>query len=275
MLRQLASRLVRSALVAAPDALLTPLSPQLVRRLAPERIITPDLLARVWPDLDHTARARLHTAITTRALRTLMAESFMRHGEPLSRHVRLVGERPTGPAILLNWHLGACRLARPALRAAGLKPLLISAFATHDPDLAYLGPESRVDERAAVALRALRQLRAGGLVMTMGDGPMGDRAVPVSVLGHTPRMRVGPATLAHLSRAPVHPVSATWLDAPNRHGEVLGHPALDLPYTIARDAFVEAASQRFAAWLDAHLRATPVALTGVHCDWLLGVSSPR
>jgi lauroyl/myristoyl acyltransferase len=270
-----ASALVRPALVRAPAPLASWLSGPILRHYAPERMVTEDKLARVFPTLGPAEVGRLRRALWTRSLRSLLAYSFIRHEEWafLRGRVRVSGLEllPEGAAILLNWHLGASRVARHALRWSGRESLVITAAAREEDDagVAYIGRESRVEERAAVALRALRHLRAGGLVMVMGDGPMGERAVPVPVLGQTPRMRLGVVTLAQLAKVPVHPITATWEE--DRRIHVRLHPALPLPFDAPPARFLERAAAVMAAWLERHLRASPLVLTAYHVDWLLGV----
>lgn len=271
-----ASAVVRHALLHGPEPVLAVVGEPLLRRYSPRWLVAPGHLERLFPALDARQLAGLRRRIHARALRKLMAYSLVRHREwrALEGLLEVSGleHRPSGGAILLSWHLGLGALIKHALGARGWRPSVLSAVqgAATYPDTIYVGQDSDVRARASAGLVVLKALRAGRAVLVAGDGPMGAGHEVVSALGQTPRMRVGAATLAHMARVPIVPVSSSWADARVR---VRVHPALALPYDAAREAFVPVACQAIASWLERWLEREPEVLSAYHIDWLLGAET--
>ena len=66
----------------------------------------------------------------------------------------------------------------------------------------------------------LDRLRAGGLVCLVGDRDLSAHGIPVEFFGEATSMPAGPAMLALLSGAPVHPVTL-WYSQDRAHARVL------------------------------------------------------
>jgi KDO2-lipid IV(A) lauroyltransferase len=96
-----------------------------------------------------------------------------------------------------------------------------------------------------------RRLKEGRLVPLMGDRDIGRNGVAVDLFGEPASLPAGPAVLALLTGAPVHPVSL-WYDGPMATGRV--HPRVDVPEAGTRDEKVLAVTQGIANAFEAGIR---------------------
>jgi KDO2-lipid IV(A) lauroyltransferase len=108
----------------------------------------------------------------------------------------------------------------------------------------------------------VRRLRAGGFVPLLADRDLTDHGVPVTLFGERARMAAGPATLALVTGAALHPVSIHYerlrRGAPARWGTVIRfHPEVEVPESSSRPEQVTAMTQACADALAAGIAAHP------------------
>lgn len=108
----------------------------------------------------------------------------------------------------------------------------------------------------------VRRLRKGGLVPLLADRDLTATGVPVRLFGETARMAAGPASLALLTGAALHPVSIHYerlpAGSPARWGIVVHfHPEVPVPATGSRAERIAAMTQACADALAAGIAAHP------------------
>lgn len=108
----------------------------------------------------------------------------------------------------------------------------------------------------------VRRLRKGGFVPLLADRDLTATGVPVSLFGETARMAAGPASLALLTGAALHPVSIRYerlpAGAPARWGTVVHfHPEVRVPEDGDRAERIAAMTQACADALAAGIAAHP------------------
>ncbi len=168
------------------------------------------------------------------------------------------------PAILAGWHFRTHYfMVLPALHRLGV-PALALGFPPHGlpPGFAVVSPpKADAVGRALVVRRALAHLRAGGVVGTCIDHPLGTGALPVPFLGRRLYLRRGVAALARLSGAPVIPFSQRW-SASGRAVTVTFHEPLPRPAGPAggRLAFEQSLLAEAARRVEGYVRAFPEEL---------------
>jgi KDO2-lipid IV(A) lauroyltransferase len=108
----------------------------------------------------------------------------------------------------------------------------------------------------------VRRLRKGGFVPLLADRDLSATGVPVSMFGETARMAAGPASLALVTGAALHPVSIRYERLPAgsaaRWGIVIHfHPEVSAPETGSRAEKVARMTQACADALAAGIAAHP------------------
>ena len=108
----------------------------------------------------------------------------------------------------------------------------------------------------------VRRLRKGGFVPLLADRDLSATGVPVQMFGETSRMAAGPASLALVTGAALHPVSIRYErlapGAPARWGTVIHfHPEVVPPIDVPRAQRVAAMTQTCADALAAGIAAHP------------------
>jgi KDO2-lipid IV(A) lauroyltransferase len=246
------------------------------RRGAPVRRLEANL-ARGRPDLDPAA---LH-ALVRAGLR-----SYLRYWcdvfrlpswtpEQVVEGIRVVGDEPvraslaSGRGVVAalahqgNWdHAGAwatLRLAPVTTVAEQLEPREV--FAAFQAFRTRLGMEILPLGDPAVTPTLVRRLRDGALVPLLADRDLSGTGVEVSLCGHPARMAAGPASLADVTRAALHPVSI-WYEpatgpASGWRTVIEWHPEVPRPELARRADRVAAMTQVCADALGAGIAAHP------------------
>jgi hypothetical protein len=265
------SRWSRLSLLKAPDPVARLLGRHVLRGLDPAMLIPPGLLARLRPELSPRELERVRSELAAVAMRTQIVNSFLRHGEwqAARSHLEMDGfERlGSGPAILLQFHLGAPVYVAYATRLAGHQTRSVTrGWPDSDPsELLVLPSEANAMAHARFIVAALAHLRAGGKIIMLADGSRGSGGHPLRVLGNDPSMRGGAALIAHKLRIPIHPTSAVW-----DRGKILvtiDH-ALELPYGAPRETFSRALASTLGPWVDRLIEQHPLSLTHPFLIWL-------
>jgi KDO2-lipid IV(A) lauroyltransferase len=240
-----------------------------------------DNLARAFPAMEAQARARLARRTFPAHFANQYASFSFARVTPatLSAYVRWEGlhhleeaRRDGVGVVLVHPHMGPAQLPLCALGAAGWPvhqvgggpvTLARSALGRWATDT-----RARLDARLPARLldargflrEAVRALRAGGIVLTAGDGTGGGvelgRRVVVPVFGQPYRMPVAAARLAALGGARVHPLHCVADGDVHRAviGPVLAWPEADPEHL--------GAARVLATWLEGVVRAHPE-------EWLL------
>ncbi len=108
----------------------------------------------------------------------------------------------------------------------------------------------------------VRRLRKGGFVPLLADRDLTATGVPVTLFGEIARMAAGPASLALITGAALHPVSIHYellpADAPARWGTVVHfHPEVPVPVDGERASRIAAMTQACADALAEGIAAHP------------------
>ncbi len=107
----------------------------------------------------------------------------------------------------------------------------------------------------------MRRLRDGRLVPLLMDRDLSRSGLEVDLCGHPARVAAGPATLAEMTGANLHPVNIWYEPAPelpSRHRVVIKfHPALPRPDLPTRDARIAALTQACVDVIGAGLAEHP------------------
>jgi len=149
------------------------------------------------------------------------------------------------PGHMANWDLAgawaALRYGSVTTVAERLKP-----EGVYEQFLAYrrtLGIDVIPHGDADIVRTLTTALKAGKLVALLGDRDLGRNGVNVDLFGQTARIPGGPALLALLSGAPLHPVSL-WFDGSMLRGRVLDR--VEVPTTGERSDRIEIMTQQLA-----------------------------
>jgi len=156
------------------------------------------------------------------------------------------------PGHMANWdHAGAwgsLRFGRVTTVAERLRPeSLFRQFLDYRQSL---GMEVLPLGQSDVMQTLVRRLRSGGLVALLGDRDLGASGVRVSLLGEEASLPAGPAVLALMTDAPLHPVSM-WFEDGGTRGYV--HDRIEIP-TGTRDEQIRAITQSLADALGEGIR---------------------
>lgn len=150
------------------------------------------------------------------------------------------------PALLVTWHVGAMYGISVALKRMGVPALNLR-------NLPFQTPE----DRTRSLWRALDELRRGGIMVAVLDGPGGTSTGEVSCLGRRIVFRRGPFMLAGATGAPLIPIVPTW-DS-DAHIRVRLYPPLT-PHAVGQGSG-RASENRLASdaarWLERYLQAAP------------------
>jgi hypothetical protein len=234
---------------------------------------SPAEVGAFWKELPPAQCLQVARRIRTIEFRNRELRDLLGHGgvgglAPLvrCRGAGLLRERHARklPTIVAGWHFRTHYfMVIAALHRLGV-PALIVGFPPKrlPPGFEVLSPpKGDCLGRALVVKRALEHLRAGGLVCTCLDHPLGNSIAPVPFLGRRLHLRRGVAALARLSGAPVLPVSQRW-DALGRSITVTFHDPLPPPAAAAagRVAFEQAVLAGAARWVESYARAFPEEL---------------
>lgn len=93
----------------------------------------------------------------------------------------------------------------------------------------------------------VQRLKAGGLVCLVGDRDLSEHGVPVEFFGESTSMPAGPAMLAMLTGAPLHPV-ALWYSKDGARGKVFDR--VDVPHEGERTEKIAHMTQAIADALE-------------------------
>lgn len=237
-------------------------------------------LARVRPELDEAGLRGLSRAGMRSYLR-YWCDAFRLPGWSRARlvdTVRTEGDAPVreslsqGRGVVMalahqgNWdHAGAwsaLELARVTTVAERLRPeRVFEAFLAFRERLGMeILPLTGGDQNVFFTL--VRRLRAGGFVPLLADRDLTTRGIGVQLFGQEARMAAGPASLAVVSGAALHPVSIHYerlpRGAPARWGIVIVfHPEVPRPEGGTRSELVAAMTQACADSLAAGVAAHP------------------
>lgn len=157
------------------------------------------------------------------------------------------------PGHMGNWdHAGAWA----ALRYGGLTTVAerLKPEKLFDQFLAYregMGFEVLPLGDSDVVRTLARRLKEGKLVALLGDRDLRGSGVPVEFFGESASMPGGPAVLALLTGAPLHPVSL-WFDGERATGYV--HDEVVIPQTGTREEKVALMTQQIASALESGIR---------------------
>lgn len=156
------------------------------------------------------------------------------------------------PGHMANWdHAGAwaaLRFGRVTTVAERLKPE--SLFRQFLEYRTRLGMEVLPLGQPDVMQSLVRRLRAGGLVALLGDRDLGASGVRVTLLGEEASLPAGPAVLALMTDAPLHPVSM-WFEDGGTRGYV--HDRIPIP-TGTREEQIQSITQSLADALGEGIR---------------------
>lgn len=183
------------------------------------------------------------------------------------------------PAILAFMHLGARFAVGPALRKIGIHAAIIAifpvelsaedvqAFVSLQPGLSYLRLTAGGIGGATAFMRAIEQLRKGGVVAAGIDGQQGGSDFPLPFLGRRISVKRGIAALARLTGAPIIPIalafSPTGWNIDFQIGEPLTGPANTEP-----EQFERVLTEQVMHWFEAYVREHPEQLRTERLGWL-------
>lgn len=111
----------------------------------------------------------------------------------------------------------------------------------------------------------VRVLQSGRLVALLGDRDLGRNGVDVELFADVARIPGGPALLAILSGAPLHPV-ALWYDGPMLRGRVLER--IEIPVGLERAEQVRVMTQQLADGLARGIEEHPADWHMMQKVWL-------
>ncbi|RZT86114.1 KDO2-lipid IV(A) lauroyltransferase [Pseudonocardia sediminis] len=156
-----------------------------------------------------------------------------------------------------NWDVAGLYMVRELARL-GLEPAITTVVQRLSPESLYrrfvdyrssLGFEVVAADDGRAAHRALtRRLAAGGVVCLIADRDLSGTGVPVDFCGAPARLPAGPARLALLTGAALHPAYATF--TPDAWGARVG-PEIAVPDRASVPAAVQALAVEFASMIAA------------------------
>ena len=198
----------------------------------------------------------------------------------LARHDRMDAALEAGTGAIMvvnhsgNWdHAGAwgcLRYGGLTTVAERLKPEgLYQRFVDYR---ASLGMEILPTGDPDVIRTLARRLQAGRLVPLMGDRDISRRGVVVDLLGYPASFPAGPALLADLTGAPLHPVTLSY-DGPRAVGVV--HERVPVPTEGSRTERMQAVTQAIADAFGEGIRAHPEDWHMMQPVWLADLDPER
>ncbi|HEX5720567.1 MAG TPA: hypothetical protein VF179_30710 [Thermoanaerobaculia bacterium] len=208
----------------------------------------PEQVRTLFPSLPRSEAARVAWRIAALEARNrLLVECIRREVLPLVETPEAFATlRP--PLLLGTFHVGAIHALGPALEKLPGPVLALRQGRLYaaEPPVEVVSTEGDEQGRAAVFLRALNHLQAGGFVVTALDVVPGV-GLAVPCLGRTLELARGPFALARLAGVPLVPLTARW-----QKGRV--KVALGEALTASGEAELAAAAAR---WLDSYLLEFP------------------
>jgi hypothetical protein len=182
-----------------------------VRNRLSRRWPDPEQVRALFPALSRSEAARVAWRIAALEARNrLLVECIRREALPLvEAPVAFASLRP--PLLLGTFHVGAVHALEPALEKLPGPVLAFRQgrlYAAGRP-VEVVSTEGDEQSRAAVFLRALAHLQAGGFVVTALDVVPGT-GLAVPCLGRALELARGPFALARLAGVPIVPLAARW-----------------------------------------------------------------
>jgi hypothetical protein len=208
----------------------------------------PEQVRTLFPALPRSEAARVAWRIAALEARNrLLVECIRREALPqVEAPQAFAALRP--PLLLGTFHVGAVHALGPALEKLPGPVLALRQgrlYAT-GRQVEVVSTEGNEQSRAAVLLRALAHLQAGGFVVTALDVVPGT-GLAVPCLGRTLELARGPFALARLADVPIVPLAARW-----RQGRV--EVVLGEALTASGETELAAAA---ALWLESYLLECP------------------
>lgn len=211
-----------------------------IRNRLSRRWPSPEQVRTLFPSLPRSEAARVAWRIAALEARNrLLVRCILQGARPLVEVPEAFAAlRP--PLLLGTFHVGAVHALGPALERLPGPVLALREGRLYPADwvVSTAGDEQ---SRAAVFLRALDHLQAGGFVVTALDAGAG---LSAPCLGRDLELARGPFELARLAGVPIVPVVARW-----REGRV---------EILTGEALTEA--EAAARWLESYLLASPAEL---------------
>ncbi len=178
------------------------------------------------------------------------------------------------PGHMANWdHAGAWAALRygsvttvaERLRPEGLFEQFLEYRRTLGMEVLPLG--------AADVLRSLaRRLKEGRVVALLGDRDVSRNGIEVSLLGRPASLPAGPALLAIMTGAPLHPVSM-WFEGQGVYGRV--YDRIEVPSGVPRDQQVRQMTQAIADRMGESITERPQDWHMMQPVWLEDLDSRR
>lgn len=222
-----------------------------IRNRLSRRWPDPEQVRTLFPSLPCSEAARVAWKIAALEARNRLLVECIRRGAlpPVEAPEAFATLRP--PLILGTFHIGAIHALGPALEKLPGPVLALRQGRLYEPGptVEVVSTEGDEQNRAAVFLRALSHLQAGGFVVTALDAVPG-KTLAAPCLGRTLELARGPFTLARLAGVPIVPLAARW-----RQGAV--EVAVGEALTSSEEAGLAAAA---ALWLEKYLLESPSEL---------------
>ena len=203
---------------------------------------SPEQVRTLFPSLPRSEAARIAWRIAALEARNRLLVRCIQQGTRPLVEVPEAFAALRPPLLLGTFHVGAVHALGPALEMLpGPVLALREGRLYEDLSLEVLSTEGDEQSRAAVFLRALSHLQAGGFVVAALDIGTG---LSAPCLGHNLELARGPFELARLAGVPIVPVVARWRKS--RVEICLG------------EAFAE--PEAAARWLESYLLESPAEL---------------
>lgn len=212
----------------------------------------PEQVRTLFPALPRAEAARTAWRIAALEARNrLLVECIRREVLPLVETPEAFAIlRP--PLLLGTFHVGAIHALGPALEKLPGPVLALRQGRLYaaNPPVEVVSTEGDEQSRAAVFLRALAHLQAGGFVVTALDVVPG-AGLAAPCLGGTLELARGPFALARLAGVPIVPLTARWQQG-------CAKVALGEALTSAGETELAAAAAR---WIESYLLEFPGELS--------------
>ena len=198
-------------------------------------------------------------------------ESFERTHLRLEGEERLPALLEPGPVIIASAHTGNPELALIAMAQRGrrwvelVEPLEPPALGRYLARLREAAGGIVADADVKGTRRALRELRAGGMVALVADRDLGGGGICVTLLGRRVLLPRGPWELARRTGATVAPLFATRRFADDQ--TVWIEESFTVPAEGDREVAITEAAQRWADLLSTHLERDPGQWTVLEDFW--------
>lgn len=219
-----------------------------IRNRLSRRWPDPEQVRILFPALPPSEAARVAWKIAALEARNRLLVECIRRGALPSVEVPEAFATLRPPLLLGTFHIGAIHALGPALGKLSGPVLALRQGRLYEPGptVEVVSTEGDEQTRAAVFLRALTHLRAGGFVVTALDVIPGPR-LATSCLGRTLELARGPFALARLAGVPIVPLVARW-----QRGGV--QVAVGEALTSSEETGLAAAA---ALWLESYLLESP------------------